>query len=165
MFSLSKGAILRKIVESPYLQEQAYSFVESKNTQKKTIEAGEKALAFLYSNGKQQNHLNKLRHVKYVQKLSSSTSAVEPKRLPPTAAAAQFHSLRVYFQVQEWLSLATTVMNPLEWGGKSPMELWFQSSLMLQLLLKTCYISFAATAKQIVSPPGVPVVDMDSFAQ
>lgn len=35
LFSLSKGAILRKIVESPYLKQQAYEFVESKIPQRR----------------------------------------------------------------------------------------------------------------------------------
>ena len=57
------------------------------NTIEKIIEAGERALVLLYG-GKENDNLNKLRHVKYVQKLSTSTSDLEPKRLPPTASAA-----------------------------------------------------------------------------
>jgi hypothetical protein len=34
--------------------------------------------------------------------LGTAQSFVHPKCLPPTAAAAKFHSLRTYFQVQEW---------------------------------------------------------------
>jgi hypothetical protein len=48
--------------------------------------------------------LNTLRCFKYLQKLSTSKSALEPKTLPPTASAAQFHSLLTYFQVQVWLT-------------------------------------------------------------
>ena len=31
-----------------------------------------------------------------------SSKVVEPQTLPPTPAAAKFHSLRVYYQVNEW---------------------------------------------------------------
>ena len=34
--------------------------------------------------------------------MGTAQSFVHPKCLPPTAAAAKFHSLRTYFQVQEW---------------------------------------------------------------
>ena len=36
------------------------------------------------------------------RKVSSSTACVHPRSLPPTSAAAHYHSLRVYHQVQVW---------------------------------------------------------------
>lgn len=43
-----------------------------------------------------------------------SKSVVDPKVHPPTSAAASFHSLRVYLQVQQWT--VRSQMNPEEWG-------------------------------------------------
>ena len=33
---------------------------------------------------------------------ATKTSHIQPQSLPPTAAAARFHSLRVYLQVKQW---------------------------------------------------------------
>ena len=56
--------------------------------------------------------------MKYVQKLSGATSSLQPNKLPPTSAAVKFHSLRTYFQVQEWLHLGSTetILDPVDWG-------------------------------------------------
>jgi len=35
-----------------------------------------------------------------------------------TASATQYHSLRVYFQVQQWLGLSDTSLQPQCWGWK-----------------------------------------------
>ena len=75
--------------------------------------------------GKEDDNLNKLRHVKYVQKLSSSTSSLQPNKLPPTSSAVKFHSLRTYFQVQEWLHLKedqSFKLTPVDWGWESKMS-------------------------------------------
>eukprot|EP00794_Sanderia_malayensis_P014567 gene14567-16069_t len=45
-----------------------------------------------------------IRYHRFCEKVSSSSSVVELHQLPPTSDAAKFHSLRVYFQVQNWLS-------------------------------------------------------------
>ncbi|KAK7449841.1 hypothetical protein BaRGS_00039996 [Batillaria attramentaria] len=41
--------------------------------------------------------------------------AVQPQKLPPTSAAAKFHSKRVCLQVQEWKHLRET-LSPTAWG-------------------------------------------------
>ena len=46
--------------------------------------------------------LNTLRYQRYFVKLASKTSHIEPQNLPPTAATAGFHSLRIYLQVKQW---------------------------------------------------------------
>lgn len=67
--------------------------------------------------GEKKDTLDSLRYVKYAQKLAnrSSTVAVQPNKLPPTTAAAQFHSKRVYLQVQEWKHLRP-ILRPTAWG-------------------------------------------------
>ena len=45
----------------------------------------------------------------------TSTTFVQVHTLPPTSAAASYHSLRVYLQVQTWIGNGDS-MEPLEWG-------------------------------------------------
>jgi len=42
------------------------------------------------------------------------TQAVQAKSLPPTSAAAKFHILRTYIQVQNWKG--NTSLSPEDWG-------------------------------------------------
>ena len=42
---------------------------------------------------------------------------MEPQSLPPTSAAAMYHSLRVYYQIMEWKGTDTN-MNPEQWGWR-----------------------------------------------
>lgn len=58
--------------------------------------------------------LDELRFKKFTVKVASSTSHVEVKSLPPTSAAAKFHSLRVYFQTKVWIG--DNSLNPLDYG-------------------------------------------------
>ena len=44
----------------------------------------------------------KLRYKKYTEKVAKSLTQVDPKNLPPTSAAAKYHSYRVFLQVTEW---------------------------------------------------------------
>ena len=64
--------------------------------------AGQSQVLVLYG-GKTGDSLDTLRRVKYIHKLSSCTTTLQPNKLPPTSAAAQFHSLRTYHQEQEWM--------------------------------------------------------------
>ena len=52
-----------------------------------------------------------------MKKTSSSTVAVEPRTLPPTSAAAKYHSLRVYHQIHFWMGEAPHVPQH-QWGLK-----------------------------------------------
>ena len=77
---------------------------------------GEKLLVDIY-NGNDGDTLDKLRLVKYHQKVSTGSKQVQPKVLPPTSAAAKYHSYRVSYQVQEWACLGTSLeLMPEEWG-------------------------------------------------
>ena len=63
------------------------------------IEAGEKALILLY-NMQNFTSLDKLRHKVFQEKVTRSHKYFEANSLPPTSAAARYHSLRVYYQIQ-----------------------------------------------------------------
>ena len=74
-------------------------------------------------NLKQGESLNRLRHRKYHEKVSTGSKHVQPQVLPPTAAAAKFHSLRVHHQICQWKGCGQT-MSPNEWGWKNENSSW-----------------------------------------
>ncbi len=47
-----------------------------------------------------------------------STKKLDPYKLPPTARAAYYHSLRVHLQVILWKELAVNSINSTLWGWK-----------------------------------------------
>ena len=81
------------------------------------VQSGEVALVLLYG-GSEDERLDALRYKRFRENVASSTKYVEARSLPPTSAAAKFHSLRVYYQVQEWKGHASD-MDPEEWGWKN----------------------------------------------
>jgi len=58
--------------------------------------------------------LDSLSHKRFCEKVASKTSHVKPQSLPPTSAAAKYHSLRLYLQVQEWKGSADG-LHPTDW--------------------------------------------------
>ena len=80
------------------------------------ISAGEKAIVCLYG-GKPEEGLDSIRYNRYCEKVMSNTTCVSPTSLPPTSAAAKYHSLRVYYQVQETRGAAAH-LQPVAWGWK-----------------------------------------------
>ncbi len=78
------------------------------------INAGENALVLLY-NGDSEDNLDALRYKRFLEKVMKSFKYVDAKDLPPTSASAKFHSLRVYYQVQEWRG-ETGRLDPEKWG-------------------------------------------------
>ena len=117
LHGIGKGTSLKKFCESHHFCNQAKVFSNTSASNKEVIEAGENALVCLY-NGKSGKTLDCLRHRRYNQKIATNTSQVQPQNLPPTSAAASCHSLRVYFQVQQWKGVDDT-MSKEEWGWKS----------------------------------------------
>ena len=93
--------------------EQAKVFDSDSASTNDVIDAGEKALLLIYS-GKLPDNLDSLRHKYFCEKVASKTSYVKLQSLLPTSAAAKYHSLRVYFQVQEWKG-STVELHPKDW--------------------------------------------------
>ena len=76
-------------------------------------DAGEKFILKWY--GSKSKSLNELRYFMFnriIAKKKLSTS-FQLASLPPTSAAAEQHSYRVYLQVQEWLG---NCLDPTKWG-------------------------------------------------
>ena len=80
------------------------------------IAAGEQVLVSMY-NGKPGELLDSLRYKRFCEKVATNTSHVQPQSLPPTSAAAKYHSLRVYFQIKQWKDSENDLL-PIEWGWR-----------------------------------------------
>ena len=52
-----------------------------------------------------------------MRKFLQTLPAFIHKNLPPTSAAAKYHSLLVYFQILEWKGSGDKI-RPVEWGWK-----------------------------------------------
>ena len=61
-------------------------------------------------NGKKSDTLDGLQYKKYCDKVATNLTKEDPKVLPPTSAAAKFHSRRVFLQTNQCDLLAE------EWG-------------------------------------------------
>ena len=78
--------------------------------------SGEAFLLKLYG-GEKAASLDSLRYIMYKRLVSKTrlTSGFKLETLPPTSAAAKFHSFRAYHTVQQWLG---NDLSPLLWGWK-----------------------------------------------
>ena len=110
LFGIGKGSILKRIRVNAALKQAADIFATE------IASAGEKALVAIY-NGKKDDSLNSLRLIRYTEKVAKSFSRVEPKSLPPTSAAAKYHSYRVFFQVCDWKNTECELLAE-SWGWK-----------------------------------------------
>ena len=103
------------IIKNAKFCQLAQVFSGNKNNPKEDIiKAVEEALVCLF-NGAEKDDLNSFRYKRYCDKVKRSSKAVEAKNFPPTSAAARYHSLRVFFQIQEWKG-DVSGLEPSEWG-------------------------------------------------
>ena len=114
IYGLGKAAALKLMINNHLFQQQARVFGNPGSQRHTIIYAGEKSLVIL-CNGKPEDDLNVLRLHRFHQRVGKSTSCVHPQVLPPTSAAAKFHSLRVYLQVQQWMGHGGH-LKPEDWG-------------------------------------------------
>ena len=75
-----------------------------------------KALVSLFG-GQPSDGLDALRYKRYFEKLATKSSHIQPQNLPPSSAAARYHSLRVYLQVKQWQGEGAE-MSLEDWGWK-----------------------------------------------
>ena len=116
VFGIGKPVALKQVQNSVHFQHLADLFTKQGATKKDIIAAGEEALVHVY-NGKQGEGIDGLRYKRFCEKVAKSSTFVEPQTLPPTSAATQHHSLRVYFQIQTWKETAGQLRAD-EWGWK-----------------------------------------------
>ena len=112
LFGIGKSAAIKRVKINPTFREQAAVFRLPNALKEDIIKAGENALVDIY-HGKPTETLDSMRLHLFHQKVSSSTAYVQRQSLPPTSAACQFHSLRVYHQVQQWYG---NDLPPEDWG-------------------------------------------------
>ena len=101
LFGLGKGLAVKRIKSDFQFYQQAKVFNQIGQAKEDIIVAGERALVSLYG-GATEEGLDVLRYRRFCDKISKGTSHVEPRTLPPTSAAAMYHSLRVYYHVMYW---------------------------------------------------------------
>ncbi|CAG9832124.1 unnamed protein product [Diabrotica balteata] len=100
LFNQGKLKFLKVLQKNKDLQSLIESFKYPNLSQDEIATAGNRFLTALY--GKKETKLNDLRYKQYVS--SSFKNKTNISSLPPSEAAARKHSLRVYYQVQQWLS-------------------------------------------------------------
>ena len=113
LYGIGKGVLLKKVITDTHFQKQADIFLAN-STHDEIEEAGEQALICLY-NGILNEGVDTLRYKKFVHKANTGTTMVQVQTLPPTKAAAKFHSFRVYLQIQNWIGKE---LSPLSWGWR-----------------------------------------------
>ena len=116
LYGIGKAAGLTKIQNNDDFQNIARVFLQDGVSKNDVIEAGERALVILYGGDKGVG-LDSLRYKRFQEKVVRSLKQVEANTLPPTSGAAKFHSLRVYYQVQEWRG-KSELMKADDWGWK-----------------------------------------------
>ncbi|KAH3796692.1 hypothetical protein DPMN_150261 [Dreissena polymorpha] len=92
IFGIGKGIAFKKAKSSQVLQDDFTEFQEG-TTQEQVTEAGERIIVALYG-GSSFSDLNSLRLHLFTEKTINGINSVQIHTLPPTSAAAKFHSLR-----------------------------------------------------------------------
>ena len=119
VFSIGKELALKHVRSDNHFITQAEVFLQENATLADISSAGEAALACLYT-GAVGDTLDKLRLLRFHQKVATSTRFMQPENLPPTSSAAKYHSLRVYLQVEE--SRLGPYLHPESWLESSKLQ-------------------------------------------
>ena len=113
LYSIGKGKSLKKYRDF-------CSHAEVFNLPSASIEeisaAGEQVLVTMH-NGKPGESLDFIQYKSFCEKVATSKSHIQPQTLPPTSAAAKFHSLRVYYQILQCKGTGDRFL-PEEWGWR-----------------------------------------------
>ena len=103
LFRVGKSLAFKKLLSDSQFQNCARLFLIQSDqiTCDEIIEAGEKALVCLY-NGSENESLDTLRCRRFKEKVVKCSKAIQAEVLPPSSAAAKYHSLRDFYQISEW---------------------------------------------------------------
>ena len=113
LYGLGKGLTLKRFTSSALFRDKAEQFCKKDATVDGVIDVGEGELVCLYS-GKEGENLDGLRYTKFCDNVATNNVHIRPQTLPPISAAARYHSMRVYLQVQQWLGVCN--MKETDWG-------------------------------------------------
>ena len=118
LYGIGKGKFVTKYLSDDAFKNAAATFYDSAASNEHILLAGENTVKLMYDAANvTTTTLNKLRCQKFHLKVATSSTYVQSKSLPPTTAACNEHSLRVYLQVQEWKN-HPCCLNPEEYGWK-----------------------------------------------
>ena len=98
LFGIGKAHAVDALKQKKVFRDCAAEFMKPSASKEEIGGAGERALVCVYG-GKPHQSLNDLRYHRFCMRVASSKAEVTPQSLPPTSAAAHYHSLRVYCQV------------------------------------------------------------------
>ena len=113
IYGISKGSAIKKAKTDSQFGAQADVFLKE-SSKDDIVAAGECVLVGLYG-GVPLEGLDLLRFRRFANRVMSSSSYVQVCTLPPTSAAAKYHSMRVCYQVQEWMNKDKKLV-PKDWG-------------------------------------------------
>lgn len=101
LYGIGKGLPLKNFVSDTLFREHVKVFDSLPVSKEEIVKAGEQVIVCLY-NWKPEEGLDGLRFRRYCEMVSTSTFQIQPQSLPPTSAAASYHSMRVYHQFIQW---------------------------------------------------------------
>lgn len=116
-FGHGKTALMKKVQDSKELQHLSRMMCDPLITAEQVGKAGTRIFIIMYG-GKKPDSLNCLRHAKFMEMATTSKSALDPQKLPPTERAGYYHSLRVHLQIMLWRDLIGNDLDPQQWGWK-----------------------------------------------
>jgi len=119
LYGIGKGSVLKKFLSSKALLNSSKVFSNADTTVEELVQAGERGLVVLYG-GKLGDNLNGLRYKKFCERTATKKTYLQSQTLPPTAASAKYHSMRVYLQIQQWRGVEN--LRPEDWGLKQVEE-------------------------------------------
>ena len=122
LHGIGKGNSLKKFTDCNHFRDLSVAFNSPSATAEEIVTAGEQVLVSMY-NGKPGKTLDYVRYKCFSAKVARNTSHSQPKTLPPTSAAAKLHSLRVYYQAQEWKGARDGLL-PEQWGWRESEEMF-----------------------------------------
>ena len=108
-----KSSIFTKLQHSKQLRLIADIFNKSEQTPE---QIGTASISFFESLHSPNLSLAEIRKQKYEDMVAASKVNIDLSVLPPSPRVAFFHGLRVSHQLQVWLELMNTDLNPLDWG-------------------------------------------------
>ena len=117
-FGQGKTNLVKKIKASEEVQQISLLMGDPCLTAEEIGKAGVRLFVILFG-GKQEDSLNFLQYVKFMEMVSSN-EAIDPQKLPPRERAAHFHSLRVHLQLMLWKKLTheDLQLDPEQWSWK-----------------------------------------------
>ncbi len=112
-YGLGKGTALKLLNNNETFKNLGDEFLNPIRTNEEIDATGERAMILLYGGVSTDAHLDVFRYKIFQRKVSVATVAVQPEDIPPTSAAAKFHSRRTYHQVSVYFFFFNVIYSML----------------------------------------------------